>query len=205
MRSLKTNIYFKLGSIVLLALLLLIPTAMIEELVHEREVTRMTAIEEVSAKWGNAQIIAGPYLTVPYTRYIVQENTNLSRSVTESREHLYILPADLNVQGELTPQTRERGIYKVAVYQSNIAINGRFELPDLSAIDVPLEDLEFDKAELAIGIRDLRGIEKQVTLNWNNAAIPFGSGVPTNPLSKFERLIDRFTVKKNKPNLYLLI
>jgi inner membrane protein len=179
MRSLKTNIYFKLGSIVLLALLLLIPTAMIEELVHEREYTRMTAIEEVSAKWGNAQIIAGPYLTIPYTRYIVQENTNLSRSVTESREHLYILPADLTVQGELTPQTRERGIYKVAVYQSNIAINGRFELPDLSAIDVPLEDLEFDKAELAIGIRDLRGIEKQVTLNWNNAAIPFGSGVPT--------------------------
>lgn len=179
MRSLKTNIYFKLGSIVLLALLLLIPTAMIEELVHEREFTRMTAIEEVSAKWGNAQIITGPYLTIPYTRYIVQENTNLSRAVTESREHLYILPADLNIQGELTPQTRERGIYKVAVYQSNIAINGRFELPDLSAIDVPLEDLEFDKAELAIGIRDLRGIEKQVTLNWNNAAIPFGSGVPT--------------------------
>ena len=37
--SLKNNIYFKVGTIVIITLLLLIPTSMINNLIHEREAT----------------------------------------------------------------------------------------------------------------------------------------------------------------------
>ena len=49
MNRLKDNIYFKLGAIVFISLLLLIPTAMITNLVTERELTQNYAISEVSS------------------------------------------------------------------------------------------------------------------------------------------------------------
>ena len=37
----------------------------------------------------------------------------------------------------------------------------------------------FDKATINIGVNDLKGIEKQVTINWNNEDISFNSGTST--------------------------
>ena len=72
MKSLKTNIFFKIGIIVVIVLLLLIPTAMIRGLIREREYTQKDAIQEVSSKWGEEQTLSGPYVTVPYFRYVKQ-------------------------------------------------------------------------------------------------------------------------------------
>jgi len=66
MNKLKDKIYFKLGSIVLISLILLIPTAMIKNLVTERELTQNKAISEVSSKWGDKQTISGPIISIPY-------------------------------------------------------------------------------------------------------------------------------------------
>jgi inner membrane protein len=70
MKTLKNNIYFKLGTIVIITLLLLIPTSMIKNLIYERETTQNEAIREVSSKWGEEQTISGPFISIPYYRYI---------------------------------------------------------------------------------------------------------------------------------------
>ena len=70
MKSLKTNIYFKIGTIFFIGLLLLIPTSMIESLIFERESTQKEAISEVSSKWANEQTIFGPFISIPYFRYV---------------------------------------------------------------------------------------------------------------------------------------
>jgi len=59
-------ILIKIFAVGILALLLLIPTAMITDLINERANRKNEAISEVHNKWGNKQIIAGPILTVPY-------------------------------------------------------------------------------------------------------------------------------------------
>lgn len=178
MKSFANSLYFKLAAIAVLALLLLIPTAMIESLVHEREYRRYEAVEEVSSKWGNAQTVSGPFLAVPYTRYTVKETGAGNQLVTENRERLYLLPESLHINGELEPELRKRGIFEVPVYRTNLSLSGHFILPDLSTLDVPFEDLEFDKAELVVGLSDLRGIEEQVALNWGDQHGLFSSGVP---------------------------
>ncbi len=61
MRNLKFNIYFKLGTIVVLTLLLLIPASMVRSLIREREWTQQDAIEEVSGKWALGQTVTGPF------------------------------------------------------------------------------------------------------------------------------------------------
>lgn len=69
MNKLKSNLYFKIGTIVIIALLLLIPTSMIRGIIYERETTQEQAIKEVSSKWGEAQTIQGPIMSLPFVRY----------------------------------------------------------------------------------------------------------------------------------------
>ena len=64
MRTLKNNIYFKVGTIIIIGLLLLIPTSMIENLIYERESTQREAINEVSSKWSQQQTISGPFISI---------------------------------------------------------------------------------------------------------------------------------------------
>ncbi len=56
----------RLLTVGVLVLLLQIPIAMIGGQVSEREMRGIEAIEEVSSKWGNEQIVSGPVLVVPY-------------------------------------------------------------------------------------------------------------------------------------------
>jgi len=144
-KSIANILYFKLAAIVILALLLLIPTAMTESLIHERQWNRQSAVEEVSSTWGQAQTIAGPFLSIPYTRKIVSQTDKGATVISQQRERLHLLPENLNINGNLAPQIRKRSIYEVPVYTAHITMEGSFTLPDLSTLDLPLDDLKFDK------------------------------------------------------------
>ncbi len=50
---------------------------------------------------------------------------------------------------------------------------------DFKKLDIKTKNVHFDKATLNFGITDLKGIEKQVSLNWNDKSIFFNSGTST--------------------------
>ncbi len=181
MAFLKNNIYLKIAGIVLIAMLLLVPTEMIQSLVGEREAHQSEAVHEVSSKWGEEQTLSGPILEIPYRRF-VRETTNDSarrEQIVEVREHIYILPEQLNIVGSLRPEARHRGIYEVVLYESEIQVSGRFGTLPISELDVARENILFDKAHLIIGISDMRGIEKEIALLWNGRRTEFNPGVVT--------------------------
>lgn len=181
MQTLKNNIYFKVGTIVLIGLLLLIPTSMIEGLIFERESTQRDAIDEVSAKWGKEQTVSGPFVSIPYYRYVKEfSKKDSTEKVVQIKEYIHILPTELNIDGVLNPERRYRGIYEIVVYNSKVNISGRFADLNFSALDVPLKNIQFEKAHLTTGINDLRGIEEQVNLNWNEKQFSFNPGVVSN-------------------------
>lgn len=184
MKNLKTNIYFKVTTITIIGLLLLIPTFMIENLISEREWTQDEAIREVSAKWGEEQTISGPFISIPYHRYVKQFSPKDSiEKIIQIKEHLHILPTKLNISGNINPEKRHRGIYEIVVYNSKLNISGTFNQFDLKALDIQTKDILFDQAEFVVGINDLRGIEEQVNLNWNKEKVSFNPGVPTNDIA----------------------
>lgn len=180
MKKLKNSIFFKVGIIFVLILLLLIPTTMVQDLIHERENVQQSAINEVSQKWSGGQTLAGPYLAIPYDKFIKQYSQKDSvYKVVKLREWLYYLPEKLDINGTIKPEKRHRGIYEVVVYESELKINGTFKPIDFAQFEIEEQNIHFDKATLNIGISDLKGIEKQINLKWNNSEVPFNSGTST--------------------------
>ncbi len=183
MKNLKTNIYFKISAIIVIGLLLLIPTTMIKDLIRERENTQKRAIYEVSSKWGEEQTLTGPFITVPYDRYVKQYSKKDSADIIiKVKEYIHFLPSELSVNGDVNPERRYRGIYEIVVYNSALNISGSFNNLKFSEFDIPLKDIHLDKATLSLGISDLRGIEKQVSLNWNNDKFSFNPGTISNDI-----------------------
>lgn len=163
----------KLLTMGLLILLLLIPASMIQTLVRERENRRQEAIREVSGKWGNAQTLAGPLLTIPYRTY---HTTDEGRTITTTH-HAYFLPEALEIDGGIAPETRYRGIYEVVVYTTQLAFSGHFPAPDFSEWGIDAADVLWNEATVVLGISDLRGINEQVVLTWNESSETFQPGL----------------------------
>lgn len=180
MSTLKNNLYIKIAVIIFLSIVLLIPAALIKGLIEERESTQTEAFSEISSKWGGAQTISGPILAIPFTKLMRIANTaDSTTKVEQVKQYVYILPKKLNYDGRILPEIRNRGIYDVAVYNSSLTATGSFEPINFSTLDVDTSKLQFDKAEVILGIYDLRGIDKQLSLQWNNTTLQFNAGVPS--------------------------
>ena len=178
MNKLKTNIFFKIGMILLLILVLLIPTSMVKGLIDERENVQKGAIEEISEKWATGQTIAGPFLSIPYDKYIKKTSKkNAITTYVKVKDFIHVLPKKLNISGSINPEKRYRGIYEVVVYESDLKISGEFGNIDIDKLDIDRENIHFDKATINFGISDLKGIENQISINWNDTKIDFNSGL----------------------------
>jgi len=123
----KRSISLKLISIGFLILILLIPTSMLTSLIYERQGVRDKAIEEVSSKWGNSQIIGGPVMSIPYTVIIKDEKGRTETSIN----YAHFLPEELKIKGTVVPEKRYRGIYVVVLYNTKLHITGKFSSPNL--------------------------------------------------------------------------
>ncbi|MCL2042390.1 MAG: cell envelope integrity protein CreD [Bacteroidales bacterium] len=143
---------FKGMMIAALILLLLIPGAMIRSLIEERQDRSRETIQKINDKWSRSQTLCAPLLLVPYTVIKLDDDKN-----PYYEEHtFYITPKELKINTSLTPEERHYGIYKAILYKSNIHFEGNFS--GLAALQTDNNGLQFDKAQLAIGITDLRGV-----------------------------------------------
>ena len=170
----RNSVTLKLIAITILVLLLLIPSTMIRSIIQEREFLNSQAFQEVSDKWGNSQLLNGPVLTIPVI-YEYEQN----KEWVEIKRLLHILPEELTITGEIAPEKLRRGIYEVVVYKSGLNVSGRFAInPRIDPSN--LKKIEWDQAFLTMGISDLRGIEDQVLLRWQDDALSAqpGSRIP---------------------------
>ncbi|MCK5095830.1 MAG: cell envelope integrity protein CreD [Candidatus Pacebacteria bacterium] len=159
----------------ILALLLLIPVGMVRSVIAERDYTRQNAIAEISQKWGEEQTVAGPVLSIPYTKFYTNEKEQRV-SVTE---YAHFLPDELVVAGNVDPEIRSRGIFDAVVYRSDLQFSGRFEKPDMDALGIDTAYVNWEDAFVSVGIPDMRGIKNEVALAWNGVEHKFKPGVET--------------------------
>jgi inner membrane protein len=179
MKIVKNNLYVKVGTIILIALLLLIPAAMIQNLIGEREHNYNETIREVSSKWSEEQTLIGPFISIPYYRLVEQSSDNETK-VSKIKAYIHLLPEQLKITGTISPEKRYRSIYEVVVYKSELEISGNFASLRLSELDIPQQNIQFDKAFITLGLNDLRGIDQEIILNLNDERLSFNPGVLSN-------------------------
>jgi inner membrane protein len=118
---------WRLGLLVALGLLLLIPLSMVRGLVSERQSRSQEVHREIASKWGESQTIAPPILSVPWTRTTTQKNGKLLREETWIRTY----PESLAIDADLETQTRKRSLFEVPVYTVSMDLKGVWNPDDL--------------------------------------------------------------------------
>lgn len=149
----------KLGLIVILTLLLLIPSVMIMELISEREQRYNETINEVTSIWGDKQTITAPFITIPFDMADGEGGY--------TTDYLHVLPSDLNVEGEVIPEIRYRGIFKVVIYKTRLRFTGTFDTVTNASFPSGTSVIRSDESWIEAGISDMRGINSEVKVNWN--------------------------------------
>lgn len=164
-----------------LMLVLLIPTSMVESLIYEREGRQNEAINEVSSKWGLRQTISGPILVLPYEQTLRSVD---NKAAYKETKYAYFLPDELRINGQVNPEKRHRGIFDVVLYGSHLTLEGAFSQPVVQKLIPGDATVLWDKATLVLGIPDLRGLEDQVSLQWDNQPFVFDPGIPVSGLAE---------------------
>ena len=172
----RKSVGIRLAIIAFLTLIMLIPAAMIQSLIRERQLRRDSAIQEVSQKWGSAQTISGPILTVPYNYHFKNENNEIITTI----RFAHFLPNELSATGKMNPETRYRGIYESVLYNAVLHFSGHFLTPNLDDLKISKEDILWSDAFLAIGITDMKGIKDLITIDWNGEKVFANPGIESN-------------------------
>lgn len=173
------SITLKLISIGILILLMLIPTAMVESLIKERGFRRDSVVREISKKWGDSQTIAGPFITIPYKTF--QQDDAGKKQLT--LDYLHVLPETLDITGKITPEVRYRSLFEVVLYNIKLKFRGNFKLPQTSRLNVDPNFILWDKAHLSLGVSDMRGIQDNVGISFNNSIYQTNPGLRTTDIA----------------------
>jgi inner membrane protein len=170
---LKQSLSIKILSIGLITMLLMIPNSLVKDLIRERNYNQQEVVREVSSKWGKAQNIVGPVLTIPYKTYY----ENKDGEVKEYTKQSHFLPEFLNINGTINPENRKRGLYNVVLYQTNINCDGWFKQPNFKVFNIEEKDILWDQAFLQVSIPDMSGINDNIILNYGDDTFKMESGI----------------------------
>lgn len=178
-------VYFKMGALLILMLILLIPIGMVEDVVYERQYRRDRVVDDIADSWGRAQTLFGPVLVVPF-RAAHEVANDRGRKTLRTRTFLaHFLPETLAVDAEAVPELRYRGVYEAVVYAASVRIDGAFARPDFASLDdlvrLDVIDVEplWDRAVLAMGVSDLRGTGAGLSVEAAGTIVPFAPGAAT--------------------------
>lgn len=172
----KIPIYFKMGALLFLILILLIPIGIIDDLVNERQQRQYTVRAEISDIWGRAQSVFGPVLILPYRQQVETADKDGNVTVSHKEGRAFILPERLEIEAAIAPEVRYRGIFEAVVYKGSLAFSGHFAHPDFTAMGLGDAEILWDRALLAAGVSDLRGTGSDLRLRLGGTDASFAPG-----------------------------
>jgi len=162
----------------LLTLILLIPLALVGELVDERAGRQHEVINEINQKWGESIYFYGPILRVPYTTYeeTVTVNEKTKATVTEKKavtEYAYFFPNTLDNQSNVATKVRKRNNYESVVYTSKMTFSGDFTAPDFQVQNIPDAAIRWDRASIIVKTTNLKSIKEAVSIKFGEHQFGF--------------------------------
>ncbi len=156
----------KIALMGVLALLLLIPLAMVRSQIRDRQNAADSSRDEVAASWGRAQTLTGPVLDFSYDVEVLDNDQKKTLQTITRTVYPRTLVYDIDTQ----TQTLHRSIYDIMVYGADVVVTGDFVIPAFYADEI------LKGQQVVMGLTDLRGIEGSVDITLGDAAYAFHSG-----------------------------
>ena len=169
------SVGLRLVAITLTTLILMIPLAIIADLVNDRSVTRDETVSNIGDEWSERQTLLGPVIVVPFSSSEYVSGT--TGEPLKTVRHAFFLPDILTVTGTIEPEIRYRGIYQTILYTADLTISGSFPKADFSRWSVNEEDIRWQEAFIAFGITDMRGVKEEILINWSDSTLAFRPGI----------------------------
>ena len=192
------SIVLRMMAVAVLAGLMMIPMGFISELVDGRYFLYRNVVSEISSSWGSEQTLSGPVLHVPYiVKYQTSEEVPLTaaelaleqsrgggrttREVVVNHEEQYaavILPEELSIDGQISTDTRKRGIYSARVYTADALVSGSFAKRDVTGLRQHIAEVRWDEAMIVVGVTSTKAIRDISEISVAGAKYKFlpGSG-----------------------------
>ena len=166
--KMKSSISFavKIALMGVLALLMLIPLAMVQNQIRDRQNAADSSRDEVAASWGRAQKLTGPVLKFSYDYEVLDKDQKKTVQTTTRTVYPRTLVYDIDTQ----TQTLHRSIYDIMVYGADVVVTGDFIIPANYGNEKLTEQL------IMMGMSDLRGIEGSVDITLGEKKYSFHSG-----------------------------
>ena len=177
----------KIALMGVLALLMLIPLAMVQSQITDRQNAASASRDEVAASWGRSQTLTGPVLKLCYDIEVLDQK----QEKTVKRETATVYPRSLNYDIDLPTQTLHRSIYDIMVYGAEVIVTGDYVIPSVYG------QQELKEQTVLVGISDLRGIDGLVEITLGEQSYSFHSGSGSSlsePIELDKSLMDGKTV-----------
>jgi len=162
--------------ITILVLIFLIPLGFIRSLISERSFLQQQVQEEIVDSWGGENLLAGPYLIIPYreqaTWYDEETKGYLTRRV---EKQLILLPETLTLHVDNQTELRSRGIYSVPVFVSRADLSGAFDLTQTAAALEGKEPL-WEDVQLGYAMPEMKALSSLSEVTAGDQALDFAPG-----------------------------
>jgi inner membrane protein len=151
-----------------LALLMMIPALFVYSMVDERTQRAREVTNEVSELVGGQQTFLGPTLVIPYR--VPPQIVSGSTVVSATPDHgVYVVfPAQAEATVKTHTEERHRSLFKVPVYQAELSLNATFDLTGVPSAVPANAVLDWNHAEILVGVSDPRGALADATLSVNS-------------------------------------
>ena len=178
----------KLLLVCALAVLMAIPALFVFGVLDDRQKRAREVDREISDVRGGEQRFLGPVLIAPYLleqRRTVEEDDEVKEIVTYERRLYAVYPERGEAKANVTTEELRRSIYKVPVYEADIALNATFDMAAAreSAGALPVD---WDAAVFVVGANALKGARLA------ELAIGSSPAQPLEPFSGFVKVRDDY-------------
>jgi len=161
---LRESVSVKLVFIGMLTLVLLIPSAMISNLISERSARRDEVISNISYNFAGKQLIKGPVLVIPYKDQIEATDGNGKPSLKQIERKLFLLPEQLSIKAVLKTDVIHKGMFSAVVYKTQVRMSGNFARANLGSLGIQSAQLLPAKAFVTFSVSDLKGLKTNPSL-----------------------------------------
>lgn len=159
------SIGVKLIVVCTLAVSMTIPALFVRGLIEERTRRAAEVTREVSGSSGGQQTFLGPSLIVPY------KSSQTFPTNSGFRDAYVVFPATAFAVIRTATEERRRSLFRVPVFRADLTFDATFDLTGTPSAAPPGVELDWDRAELVVGVSDVRGALQDATVTTGGKAM----------------------------------